>query len=102
MRITKYLVINSKGKTRLLERTKSNYRGNLLKPNEIAIKINVEVPDKLFQRPQLEASVVISPEIKFPDIIKADTLVNAENAIKQVTGLDLKINVVVPNDMPKM
>jgi hypothetical protein len=67
-----------------------------LKSDEVAIAINLELPDALFTRPQLQAQITIPKEAVSKPVIDAAITDNIEQAVKAATGFDLKITVVAP------
>lgn len=60
--------------------------------NEVAIKVNLDLPISLFQKPQLVASIVV-PEDNAPLVISAQVQENIAAAIKEQSGLDVVIRV---------
>lgn len=85
MRITQWLIINKNG-IKGVRKTKPD-----LAYNEIAMKIYLELPKELFERPQIEAT------LKIEDIpnnaYRPDLIINTKNLIEQQTGakIDFKI-----------
>lgn len=69
-----------------------------LKSNEHAIKIMFDLPDALFERPQLEASIVIPVDSVTKPTIEAETIDTIQEAIESQTGIDLKIQLVEPEE----
>ena len=67
-----------------------------IKANEIAIKINMKLPETLFERPQLQANINIDEKKVSPKIIEADVLENITEIVEQQLGIDLTINLVEP------
>lgn len=65
-----------------------------LDSNEIAIKINLDLPNALFSKPALEAQVTVSEKAVSPQVITADVVDNVEQIIKEKTGFDVKLTVV--------
>ena len=60
--------------------------------NEIAIKINMELPKELFERPTIEANLKITdvPNIAYnPDII-----INTKELIEQQTGAKIEFKIL--------
>ncbi len=97
MTITKYLIISAskhysygsyKAKVRLAERVPT------LKGNEVSLRLQLELPDAMFERPQLEAKMSVPvdavPEIK----ITSDVTDNIEKIIKETIGLTMNVSVV--------
>ena len=62
-----------------------------VKPTEVAFKLNLELPEVLFTRPTLEASIIIPEKSVNPPVITAETVNNIQDAIKQSQGIDLRI-----------
>lgn len=71
-----------------------------LTPNEIALRLEFEIPDKLFQRPVVTAKLKIPDEVVLPDKINTAVTDNIEEAIKSVTGLEMRVSVVEPAEEP--
>jgi hypothetical protein len=66
--------------------------------DDVAIKLVLEVPNALFEKPRLEAKVTIPKEAVVTEIINAETVDNVEELVKSKIGLDLKVNVVKPEE----
>lgn len=62
--------------------------------DEIAILQNLELPDALFKKPALEATVTIPNEAALPQQIEADVVANVKEAIQQSTGLEVRLSIV--------
>lgn len=69
-----------------------------LTSNEIAVKINLELPDALFTKPQLEARVVVSDKAVSAPVIEAEVVDNVEQIIKDKTGFDVKLTIVAEEE----
>lgn len=82
-----YLVISRGGSMRVV---KSIPR---LDWNEIAISMALELPDALFNRPSLQASITIPEDVVMKTPINAEIMDNVEDAIAQATGLNFTITV---------
>lgn len=85
MRVINWLIVNRNG-IKGVRKTKPD-----LAYNEIAIKVNLELPKELFERPQIEATLRIEdiPNSTYrPDIV-----INTKDLIEQQTGakIDFKI-----------
>lgn len=88
MKIDKFLIINHRGNITVRERTPS------LKGNEIAVRLVLEVPNALFERPTLVAKMEI-PEKAVPKSTITPTIAtNIENIIKEATGLTMHVDIV--------
>lgn len=88
MRVLKWLTINSKGACRITKGKPS------LDWDEIAIRLEVDLPDALFNRPRLEASITIPEEAAKGEIIQSVVADNVKEAIEQATGLTFSVAVV--------
>jgi len=85
MKVSNWLVINKNG-VKAVRKTKPP-----LGWDEIAIKINLDIPNELFQRPTLEATVQV---IDVPNMAyKPDVILDTVDLIEQQTGA--KINFTV-------
>jgi hypothetical protein len=63
------------------------------KAGEISMKIEVDLPDKIFERPRLEAKWVV-PKEKVPDaLITAEIKDNVEQALKEALGMDIIVSI---------
>lgn len=98
MNITKYLVVSA---------TKSRYgngfstskvelkeREPTLAGNEVAVRLNIEIPDAFFARPTLEAKLAIPAEAVPKSKITTSVTDNVEKLIKSATGLDFKVRII--------
>ena len=85
MRTNGWLVVNKNG-IKSVRKSKP-----FLEYNEIAVKINLEVPNELFDRPTIEAT------LKVEDIpnesYSPELLINTAQLIEQQTGAKVVINV---------
>ena len=88
MKIRSWLTINNRGSMRL---TKGPPSTNW---NEVSMQLDLAVPDELFSRPRLKASITIPVDAVNPELITATTVEDCKDAIKQVTGLSMHIEVV--------
>jgi hypothetical protein len=89
-----YIIVKPKGWGGLSARLAS--RIPALKSDEIAIKLCIDVPDALFKRPQLQASITIPESAVTPTVVNAEVLDNIREVLSQQTGLDVTVNLVVP------
>lgn len=89
MIVKKYLVINSRGSVVPREKEPTGLKGN-----EVAVRLEIVIPDALFKRPLLRASLTI-PNSAVPNtIIDANVADNVAELIKQATGLEMTVSVV--------
>lgn len=86
MRIVNWLVINKNG-IKSVRKSKPD-----LAYNEIAVKINLEIPKELFERPTIEATLKVDniPNNSYnPEII-----VNTKELIEQQTGAKIDFRIL--------
>lgn len=88
MKLSKWLTISSRGATRM---TNSKPR---LNADEISMNLNIELPDALFQKPALVASITVPNEAAVSEVISSIVYDNVEEAIETATGLTFAISVV--------
>lgn len=88
--IQKWFVMNSRGVTKLATKRPR------LNANEVAFFLSIEVPDALFERPLLTATIKIPQEAVPKNQITAELVDNVEEAIQSVTGLEMRVSVVEP------
>lgn len=86
MRTTKYLTIESDGKCARITNSPTT-----CKPHQVCIRLDLGVPDAYFNRPQFVAAVNM-PEPGAPIFSQADVS-NAEEAIKQATGMNIQLTI---------
>lgn len=60
--------------------------------DEIAIKINLDVPDELFQRPTIEATVTVKDVPN--NAYEPDIIINTKELIEQQTGAKIEFRIV--------
>ena len=87
-----HLVINDRGTTRT-SKTKPD-----LKSNEISIVFALELPDKIFQRPQLEAKIQLTEKDLPVQHIPIDVQDNIQNALQQATGVHVQLHIIQPEE----
>lgn len=85
MKVSNWLVINKNG-VKSVRKSKP-----ALDWDEIAIKVNLDIPNELFQRPTLEATVQVTDVPN--NAYKPDVILNTVDLIEQQTGA--KINFTV-------
>jgi hypothetical protein len=61
--------------------------------DEISIGMTLEIPDKIFQKPILNASITIPEDVAMKSPISAEVRDNVAEAIEQSTGLKFVIKV---------
>ena len=88
MKETAYLIIGRTG-IRGVRKTRPG-----LKWDEVAMKINLDIPDVLFQRPHIEAKIIVDPEKIQPNQINPDLILNTKDLIEQQTGAKIDFKVI--------
>lgn len=86
MKLISWLIVNPNG-VKSVRKTKP-----YLEWNEIAIKVNIDVPEQVFERPALEATITVSelPDNTFQPQVVIDTV----KLIEQQTGAKISFTVV--------
>jgi hypothetical protein len=86
MKVSNWLVINKNGVKAVRKQKPA------LDWDEIAIKVNLEIPNELFQRPTLEATVQVTD---IPNnAYKPDVILDTVDLIEQQTGAKINFTVV--------
>lgn len=62
--------------------------------NEIAMKLDIEIPDEIFDKPQLQASIKVPKEAVSQPVIDSEIIDNVEQIIKTQTGFSVKLQLV--------
>jgi len=92
MKVNAWLTINNRGSTRL---TKSKPN---LDWNEVTMYLNVELPDSLFKRPQIQANIKIDGELNYEFDYELNK--KLEDALETLPNIHL-LNVNVQKEEPK-
>lgn len=90
MKVKKWLTIGRNGSARITKGKPG------LDWDEIAIQLDIELPDALFQRPRLAASITVPEEAAATDVIDTIVADNVQEAIEQATGLEFSISICHP------
>lgn len=88
MRENFYLIIGKSG-VRGTRKTKPP-----LKWDEISLKVNLDLPDILFQRPLIEAKITVDKEMVLPETINPEIVINTKELIEQSTGCKIDFKVI--------
>jgi hypothetical protein len=88
MKVKKWLTVNNKGACRVTKAKPG------LDWNEVAIFLEIELPDALFNKPRLEAKITVPDEAAVSDVIESVVAENVQEAIEQATGLTFSVAVV--------
>lgn len=65
--------------------------------SEIAIKLKVELPKALFDKPQFQAKVTIPANAVTAPVVDAIVLDNVKEVIEQQLGLSVSLSLVEPS-----
>ena len=87
MRVLKWLTINRKGSCRITKGKPG------LDWDEIAIRLEIDLPDALFNRPRLEAKITVPEKAAVPGVIQSVVAENVQEAIEQATGLTFSVAI---------
>ena len=87
-----YLVVNRSGSVK----TYKNRPG--LNWDEVAVQMNLALPDALFQKPQIQAFIEVKDDKLSPLLIDAETSDNIRDAIEAVSGMEVRLEIVNPNE----
>ena len=87
MKVKCHLTVGKNGSTRV---TKSRPNLNW---DEISIALNLDIPDMLFEKPQLQATINVPTEAASPKEVDVDVLDNIKEAIQEHTGLEIKLTL---------
>ena len=90
MKIAAFLIVNDNGAIRAVK----SYRE--LQFNEIAVQVNLEVPDQLFRKPVVSADIVVPEDAVQTPEISAEVTENIKEAIETATGVEVKISIPDP------
>lgn len=89
MMVEGYLRINSRGIIRFAKSPRN------LDWNEISVKIQLSIPNKLFERPLIEARVKISEDI-IPKSQPVEIILNTKELIEESTGAKIDFKIIPP------
>ena len=67
------------------------------KQGEVAIELNIELPEALFKKPSYSATIAV-PEGAASSKISADVISNIEQLVNEATGLTLTIDALEDKD----
>lgn len=88
MKLKNWLIVKSNGSVRITKNKPS------LDADEVTIQLNLDVPDILFQKPHLEATVVVPESAVNKNPISSEVVAAAKESIEQATGIEFNINIV--------
>jgi len=88
-----YLTVDRKGGCPTIRKTLP-----VVSPGHVALRLNLEIPDRLFVTPTLEASVKVPEDAVQAPVIEADVIENIEEVVKAHTGLEIRLNLIAPEE----
>jgi len=94
MQISAYLII-SKGLKKWNPQMKlSKKLTGSMPSSSVAVRLCIELPDTIFEKPQLQASIKINEADIQKPIINAEVLDNIKAEFQKNLGIEMSINVV--------
>lgn len=91
MKIKGFLIVGANGSMRVTKKRPS------LDWDDIAIALDLEIPDQIFRKPHLSAEITIPDEAAMPSVIDATVSENVRDAIQQATGLEFAVRIAAPH-----
>jgi len=97
MKISQYIIVKKKDRysgsngyfsSRMTQTAPS------LEANEVAVKVELTLPDEIFTKPAFQASITVPKEAVSQPVIEASVIDNVQKIIKQNTGFEVKLQVV--------
>lgn len=88
MRVNQWLVVNNRGSCKIYKKKPS------VDNNEVALNLQIQIPDEVFKRPQIVAEITIPNEAVTSTEITADVAENLQNVLHQTLGLNFSIKVI--------
>lgn len=62
------------------------------------MRLELDIPDQLFDRPFLQGSITIPKDAVSAPVIDASIVDNVQEVIKQQTGVEVRLNVISPSE----
>jgi hypothetical protein len=88
MKTNFYLVVNKRGTVRTVKEKPD------LKWDEVSVKMALELPNVLFDKPQLSASLIVGEDQAEGFEISPDVTADIKDAIESAAGIEVKLQVV--------
>lgn len=92
MNLERYLIIGKKRHQKPSARLSVNLPA--LDSYEIAVKVSLEMPDELFEKPQLQASIKVPSDSVSAPVIEAEVVDNIQELVSKELGVDLSIKII--------
>jgi len=87
MKEVSYLIISKNG-IKGVRKSKPSLRAD-----EIAVKVNLDIPNALFEKPLLEATITIDKSVA-PEKISPEIIINTKDLIEQQTGAKIDFKII--------
>lgn len=98
MQISQYIIVKKTGNWRKMYTSRMSIETPTLKPDEVAVKVTLSLPDVVFTKPALEAKVTVPESAVSQPIINKETIDNVEQIIKQQTGFSVKLEAITEEE----
>lgn len=89
MKMQIYLITSKRGTVRLVKSRKNN-----LGLEEVCLKLDLQIPDLLFEKPQLQATIKVDEKACIPTNITPDIIIKTQDLIEQSLGMKIQLNIV--------
>lgn len=94
MKISQYIIVKKGGGYYPKYTSRMTVGSPALQSNEVAVKVSIEMPDEIFDKPSLVAELKVPKEAVSQPVISAEVIDNVQDIIKQNTGFEVKLEVV--------
>lgn len=96
MNITTYLIVTPGSRSyRYKLKLVQSLKGTM-SANSVAIKLNLDLPDALFKKPQLVASIKVDDKQVSQPVINAQVLDNIQETLSKTLGINMTVNLIEP------
>lgn len=95
--VNKYLIITEGSRKWNANVKLTNTLKGKMPSNAVVMKLNLQLPESLFKKPQLQASIKINEEDVSKPVINAQTLDNIREVLNKQLGVDVTIQHVEPD-----
>ena len=65
---------------------------------EVAVRLEMSLPEILFARPQLQALLTVKDDAVTPHTITPEVLISTKELIERGTGMSVELKVVKPEE----
>lgn len=92
MKTSCWIVVGSRGGLKLRKSKGS------MTMDEVAVRLQLDIPDELFKRPHLEARIRVDPELIMPNQIDPELIINTADLIEKQTGAKIDFRIIPTED----